>query len=154
VSKPTIKLKPGQRQCPKCSMVMGSRARACKKCDHKFPKKIPPPVKVNRGKRFCPECFKNGTATILPSKVNPCPKCGYKFPPKSRSSSSPDENLVRDFIAKCGGVEQAKSAIDRFSADQQKQAAWSKVFDQGEPTETPSAQELDLDDYILSSGLQ
>ena len=74
------------------------------------------------GEKFCPECFKNGTTKILPSKVNPCPNCGYNFPPaKSRSTAPPDENLVRAFVAKCGGVEQAKAAIDRFSAELQEQ---------------------------------
>ena len=150
MSKPTIKVKPGQRQCPNCSSVMGSRAKICKnpECKFKFPKKVPPPVKVKRGKRFCPQCF-----TILPSKKPVC-GCGHKFPPKLRSNARfpPDENMVRDFVAKCGGVEEAKATIDRFAAEQKKLAAWSELFDQVEQPQARSAQQIEVDDHLRSLG--
>ena len=103
-------VKRGQKKCPECSTIMGSRAKACKKCGHIFPVTEKPSVKIvcpnchhtfsyslywikherdqphikkpKRGQRQCPSCL-----AIMASKVKFC-KCGYVFPKSQRGTVS------------------------------------------------------------------
>ena len=64
---------PGKKICPNCRKSVGSRRQVCS-CEHRFPARVPKPVKLAKAEKFCPDCH-----MVCNSARFVCPLCRYDY---------------------------------------------------------------------------